>query len=255
MEGDPHDTVIDFEEPVQQSPEVLAKQRRAFIWLRWVLRLTGGCVVVIMVLLSISLLNGESGPNWYMLPLPPILIWLLYCLERARFCPDCDAMYGLPAWKQIAFCPNCHRLLDPTRVLLDPPGMLDLTKEEYLSEAEPVLKLIAMVILLGIKDRSTEIRFEPGREEFRVRYRCDGVLYDMVPPPMFLREAACGTLKAMAGLDLERRPQTVTLQIKRNHVRIDARVECHPTEFGENVIVWLGELHDIRIEASGETSS
>lgn len=250
MEGEWHDTVIDFVERVQQPRELLAKQRRTFTWVRWILRAGfGSLLILILTMLIISVINGEIEGKWYVLPLPIIGLLLLWAIERARFCPECNAMYGLPVWKPIpAFCPNCQRLLDPARVLLDPPGVLDLTNERYLSDAEPVLKLIVMVILLGIKDRSTEIRFEPGREEFQLRYRCGGVLYEMVPPPLFLQKALIGTLKSMARLQPVRSSQTGTLRIKVDNSTMDARIETQPTEFGENVLVWMPEMHDVQVQ-------
>jgi type IV pilus assembly protein PilB len=134
-------------------------------------------------------------------------------------------------------------------MLIDPPGLLNLSDERYRNDGKPCVKLLAMVILLGIKDRSTEVRFEPGREEFQLRYRCGGVLYDMVPPPLFLHKTITGLLKAMAGLHPDRRAQAGTMQIKVDHATIDARMETQPTEFGENVIVWFQDIYDVHDEA------
>lgn len=248
MQADASDMLSGCEVPVQQPRELLERQRRAFLRLRWVLRIGLGCLLIlILTVLTVAIINGELQGRWYLLPLPVALVALLWGIDRARFCPDCSAQYGLPVWKPMpAYCPNCRRLLDPARVLLDPPGTLDLNKEKYLKDAEPVLKLIAMVILLGVKDRSTEIRFEPGPEGFRLRYRCDGDMYEMVPPPLHLSTAICGTLKAMACLRSELTPQTGTLQIKVGNVQIDGRVETQPKDLGEDVILWLRDYDDAR---------
>lgn len=258
MEGDPHDTVIHFVESVQQPPELLAKRRRTLTGLRWVLRVAGGCALTLIITMLITPLISGEADKWYTLffalPSLVMLLFFLWGIERVQFCPDCNAQYGLPITKPVpAFCPNCQRLLDPARVLLDPPGVLDLTNERYRANSEPVVKLIAVVILLAIKDRSTEIRFEPGDKTFRLCYRCNGVLYDMVPPPLFLRKALSGTLKAMAGLHPEPRPQTGAFRIRTDDFVIVADVESWPTEFGENVIVWLSD--DARSQAASLLAS
>ena len=63
---------------------------------------------------------------------------------------------------------------------------IDLEAIEEMAEAAPVRKLINMVLLLAIKDKASDIHFEPFEDEYKMRYRCDGVLYEMVPPPRHL---------------------------------------------------------------------
>jgi type II secretory ATPase GspE/PulE/Tfp pilus assembly ATPase PilB-like protein len=141
-------------------------------------------------------------------------------------------------------CHTCGRLLDSATFLIDPPGVLNLSDERYRAEGKPTRKLICLIILLAIKDRSTEVRFEPGRDEYRLRYRCNGVFNEMVPPPLHIHNQISSTLKAMANLEPHRRPQTGELQIKVDGHTILVRVETEPSEFGENVILWIPESHD-----------
>ena len=60
---------------------------------------------------------------------------------------------------------------------------------EELANSAPVLKLINMVLLMAIRDQASDIHFEPFEDEYKMRYRCDGVLYEMVPPPRHLATA------------------------------------------------------------------
>src|SRR5262249_32822126 len=72
---------------------------------------------------------------------------------------------------------------------------IDLEQLEELADAAPVRKLINMVLLLGIKDHASDIHFEPFEDEYKMCYRCDGVLYEMVPPPRHLATAIASRIK------------------------------------------------------------
>src|SRR3984885_1998307 len=83
----------------------------------------------------------------------------------------------------------------------------DLASDEEIASAAPVRKLLNMVLLLAIKDQASDIHFEPFEDEFKIRVRADGVLYEMVPPPRHLANAITTRIKVMAELDIaERRP-------------------------------------------------
>jgi type IV pilus assembly protein PilB len=115
----------------------------------------------------------------------------------------------------------------------------DLESIEEMAEAAPVRKLLNMVLLLSIKDKASDIHFEPFEDEYKMRYRVDGVLYELVPPPRHLAPAIASRIKVMANLDIaERRlPQDgrIELAIGGNHV--DIRVSTLPTLFGESVVL------------------
>ncbi len=74
-----------------------------------------------------------------------------------------------------------------------------------MADAAPVRKLINMVLLLAIKDQASDIHFEPFEDEYKMRYRCDGVLYEMVPPPRHLATAIASRIKVMSNLDIAER--------------------------------------------------
>src|SRR5205807_10018831 len=100
-------------------------------------------------------------------------------------------------------------------------------------------KLINMVLLMAIRDHSSDVHFEPFEDEYKMRYRCDGVLYEMVPPPRHLANAIASRIKVMANLDIaERRlPQDGRIELNVGGNPVDMRVSVLPTMFGESVVI------------------
>ena len=118
-------------------------------------------------------------------------------------------------------------------------GAIDLSSLEAMAESAPVRKLLNMVLLLAIKDYASDIHFEPFEEEFRIRIKADGVLYEMVPPPRHLAFAITTRIKVMANLDIaERRmPQDGRIDLMLSGHPVDIRVSVLPTMFGESVVM------------------
>jgi type IV pilus assembly protein PilB len=116
---------------------------------------------------------------------------------------------------------------------------IDLEAIEEMAEAAPVRKLLNMVLLLAIKDKASDVHFEPFEEEYKMRYRVDGVLYELVPPPRHLAPAISSRIKVMANLDIaERRlPQDGRIQLAIGGNSVDIRVSTLPTLFGESVVL------------------
>src|SRR5262249_5295831 len=116
---------------------------------------------------------------------------------------------------------------------------IDLESLMEIQDAAPVRKLINMVFLLAIKDHSSDIHFEPFEDEYKMRYRCDGVLYEMVPPPRHLAMAISSRIKVMSNLDIaERRlPQDGRIELNVGGNQVDMRVSVLPTMFGESVVI------------------
>ena len=123
--------------------------------------------------------------------------------------------------------------------LMKQEGPLDLTGIEALAESAPVRKLLNMVLLLAIKDHASDIHFEPFEDEFRIRIKADGVLFEMVPPPRHLAFAITTRIKVMANLDIaERRlPQDGRIELSVGGHPVDLRVAVMPTLFGESVVM------------------
>ncbi|MDO4558699.1 MAG: ATPase, T2SS/T4P/T4SS family, partial [Planctomycetia bacterium] len=117
--------------------------------------------------------------------------------------------------------------------------MLDLTSVEAAAESAPVRKLINMVFLMAIREKASDIHFEPFENEFKIRIRADGVLYELVPPPRHLAFAITTRIKVMSNLDIaERRlPQDGRIQLSVGGHQVDFRVSILPTMFGESAVV------------------
>ncbi len=116
---------------------------------------------------------------------------------------------------------------------------IDLEAIEEMAEAAPVRKLLNMVLLLAIKDKASDIHFEPFEDEYKMRYRVDGVLYELVPPPRHLAPAISSRIKVMSNLDIaERRlPQDGRIELAIGGNQVDIRVSTLPTLFGESVVL------------------
>ncbi|MCD0461808.1 GspE/PulE family protein [Roseiconus lacunae] len=115
----------------------------------------------------------------------------------------------------------------------------NITDAEALADSAPVRKLLNMVLLLAIKDHASDIHLEPFEDEFRIRIKAEGVLYEMVPPPRHLAFAITTRIKVMADLDIaERRlPQDGRIELMVGGHPVDLRVSVLPTIFGESVVM------------------
>ncbi len=122
---------------------------------------------------------------------------------------------------------------------LETGGPINLSAMENLADSAPVRKLLNMVLLMAIKDHASDIHFEPFEDEFRIRIKADGVLFEMVPPPRHLAFAITTRIKVMANLDIaERRlPQDGRIELMVGGHPVDLRVSVLPTLFGESVVM------------------
>ncbi len=117
---------------------------------------------------------------------------------------------------------------------------IDLDSIEEMASSAPVRKLLNLILLTAIQDRASDIHFEPFEDELKVRYRVDGVLYEMVPPPKHLHLALASRIKVMTGsMDIaERRvPQDGRIELNIANNPVDLRVSSLPTMFGESVVL------------------
>ncbi len=116
---------------------------------------------------------------------------------------------------------------------------IDLDELKELSESNPVKKLLNLVLLQAIRDKASDIHFEPFENEYKMRYRIDGILYEMIPPPKYIAAALSSRIKVMANLDIaERRlPQDGRISLTVQGNPIDLRVSVLPTMFGESVVL------------------
>ena len=126
---------------------------------------------------------------------------------------------------------------------------IDLDAVMDAAEDNKVIKLLNLVLLQAIKDKASDIHFEPFEEEFKIRYRIDGVLYEMAPPPRYLATAIVSRVKVMANLDIaERRlPQDGRIELVLRGNPIDLRVNVLPTMYGESVVMRVLDRSNVEL--------
>ncbi len=118
-------------------------------------------------------------------------------------------------------------------------GALSLDDPAKAATAAPVVKLLNLILSQAIKDQASDIHFEPFEEEFKVRYRVDGVLYEMKPPSLELAAALISRIKVLANLDIAetRLPQDGRILTSIGGRQVDLRISTLPTMFGESCVI------------------
>ena len=118
-------------------------------------------------------------------------------------------------------------------------GKIDLQNIEAEANATPIIRYVDLILYQAIQDRASDIHFEPFEHEFKIRYRVDGALYEMAPPPRHLALPVISRVKVMANLNIaERRlPQDGRIQKTIAGRPVDLRVSTLPTQFGESVVL------------------
>lgn len=127
---------------------------------------------------------------------------------------------------------------------------IDLEELKEIADANPVKRLLNLVLLQAIKDKASDIHFEPFEDEFKMRYRIDGVLYDMIPPPKYIAMAISSRVKVMSNLDIaERRlPQDGRIELVVGGNPVDLRVAVLPTMFGESVVMRVLDRSNVQLD-------
>jgi len=105
----------------------------------------------------------------------------------------------------------------------------------------PIIKLVNHILSQSIKARASDIHIEPYQDSFKVRYRVDGILYDLLTPPKWIQASLISRIKVMAKINIaeKRLPQDGRLESKIGNMQIDVRVSTIPTAFGERVVLRL----------------
>lgn len=135
--------------------------------------------------------------------------------------------------------------------LMDNRGeSIDLDTIREMAESNPVKRLVNMVLLEAIRNRASDIHFEPFETEFKMRYRIDGVLYEMLPPPKSIAVAIASRIKVMSNLDIaERRlPQDGRIELVVSGNPVDLRVSVLPTIFGESVVMRVLDRSNVSLD-------
>ncbi|MDH3583133.1 MAG: type II secretion system ATPase GspE [Phycisphaerae bacterium] len=127
---------------------------------------------------------------------------------------------------------------------------IDLDHLLAAADDNKVKRLLNLVLLQAIKDKASDVHFEPFETEFKMRYRVDGVLYEMIPPPRQLAWAISSRVKVMSKLDIaERRmPQDGRIELTVGGKPIDLRVSILPTMFGESVVMRVLDRSNVDLD-------
>jgi len=175
-------------------------------------------------------------------------------LDDLRFLLDCEvrgavsnegavarALERLYAGREESLEELINELDDGTldQLPVDMSESIDLESLEEMANLAPVRKLLNLVLLQAVREKSSDIHFEPFEDEFKIRYRIDGILYEMVPPPRQLATAITTRIKVMSELDIaERRlPQDGRVRLNISGNPVELRVSVLPTMFGESVVL------------------
>jgi type IV pilus assembly protein PilB len=138
--------------------------------------------------------------------------------------------------------------------VLEEGEQIDVASLEKQSGEAPVIRLVNLVLMSAIQKGASDIHIEPYEKEFRVRFRIDGLLYNVMAPPMKFRDAITSRLKIMAKLDIaeKRLPQDGRIKIRfvaeGATKEIDFRVSCLPTLFGEKIVLRLLDKEKLMLD-------
>ena len=119
-----------------------------------------------------------------------------------------------------------------------------------LADQAPIVRFVNLVLMQAVQDRASDIHFEPFENEFKIRYRVDGALYEMSPPPKQLALPVISRIKVMANLNISERrlPQDGRISYNLGNRIIDLRVSTLPTQFGESVVLRVLDRNAVNLE-------
>ncbi len=135
--------------------------------------------------------------------------------------------------------------------IVDDVDEIDARDLEKASEDAPVVKLVNLILTDAIKKKASDIHVEPYEKSFRVRYRIDGVLHEVMKPPLKLKNALTSRIKIMSEMDISERrlPQDGRIKIKLPGGKdMDYRVNCLPTLFGEKICLRLLDKSNLQLD-------
>jgi len=126
----------------------------------------------------------------------------------------------------------------------------DAAMAAHMADQAPIVRFVNLVLMQAVQDRASDIHFEPFETEFKIRYRVDGALYEMAPPPKHLALPVVSRLKVMANLNISERrlPQDGRISYSLSNRTIDLRVSTLPTQFGESVVLRVLDRAAVSLE-------
>jgi type IV pilus assembly protein PilB len=169
------------------------------------------------------------------------------CLDDLRFMLGRDVVPYLAPGEQIDALLKKHfrereesmdSLLDELEETVS-SGKQNIDDQESLAQSAPVVKLLNFVLFMAIRDRASDIHLEPFEDEFKIRYRVDGTLFELRSPPSHLAVALISRIKVMADLDIaeNRVPQDGRIELMVSGRKVDVRVSTLPTMYGESCVM------------------
>jgi len=129
-------------------------------------------------------------------------------------------------------------------------GTDNVAMMEDLANVAPIVRFVNLVLFQAVQDRASDIHFEPFETDFRIRYRVDGALYEMSPPPKHLALPVVSRIKVMASMNISERrlPQDGRITFPMGNRVIDLRVSTLPTQFGESVVLRVLDRSAVNLE-------
>ena len=126
----------------------------------------------------------------------------------------------------------------------------DAHRIDEMANDAPIVKFVNLILMQAVQDRASDIHFEPFEDEFKIRYRVDGALYEMTPPPKHLAMPITSRIKIMANLNISERrlPQDGRISLNVGGKQIDLRVSTLPTAFGESVVLRVLDRSAMNLE-------
>jgi type IV pilus assembly protein PilB len=153
---------------------------------------------------------------------------------------------------------SLKEVLEDMETQLSGSKLLDLTGKgpaevaviEQEANKAPIVRFVNLILYQAVQDRASDIHFEPFEDEFKIRYRVDGALYEMAPPPKHLALPVISRIKVMSNLNIaERRlPQDGRIQLSLAGRQVDLRVSTLPTQYGESVVLRVLDRTVVNLE-------
>ena len=151
---------------------------------------------------------------------------------------------------------DMSRVHDDDLEILEESEELDVVTLEQQSGEAPVVRMVNVLFASAIHKGASDIHIEPYEKEFRVRFRIDGVLYNVMVPPLKMKDAVTSRIKIMAKLDIaeKRLPQDGRIKMRFRDAgvtkELDLRVSCLPTLFGEKIVLRLLDRSKLMLDMS-----
>jgi type IV pilus assembly protein PilB len=138
-------------------------------------------------------------------------------------------------------------LLDELDVTLNPDGTEDVASE---ANSAPIIRYVDLVLYQAIKEQASDIHFEPFEGDFKIRYRVDGGLFEMAPPPAHLAKAVISRVKVMSNMNIAetRVPQDGRIVKQIGERQVDMRVSSLPTQHGESVVLRVLDRSNVNLD-------